>query len=161
MATNNEHIPTVRYQMTDDWSSPIKDLMHTMASVGSGEGVAHLQRLQFAMDTNAKKVIHDAGVATQGKAREIERANVGGKKSGYVPTGNLMRSIESHDSSNGMQTEIAPQAMSKKDYEYGQAVEYGTKKMAAEPFMKPAGDAIGSNLNETARKALKQASEEA
>lgn len=161
MATNNEHVPTVRYGMDDGWSESIKNLMHTFASVGSAEGVTSLQRLQFALDSNAKKVIHNAGVDTQNKAREIERANVGGKKSGYIPTGNLMRSIDAHDSSDGMQTEIAPEAMSKKDYEYGQAVEFGTKKMAAEPYMKPAGDAVGKDLNEVARKVLKQAVEEA
>ncbi len=148
--------------MTDSWSNPISILMHTMAAVGSSQGVTRLQRLQYALDTNAKKVIHNGGNDTAKRARKIERANVGGKKSGYVPTGNLMRSIEAHDSSDGMQTEIVPTAMSKTDYEYGQAVEFGTKKgMAAEPFMKPAGDEIGSKLSETAREALKQAIEEA
>lgn len=163
MSTDNEHIPTVRFSMTDSWSSTINQLMHTMAKVSSGQGVTRLQRLQYALDTNAKKVIHNAGVDVQKKAREIERVNVGGKKSGYKPTGNLMRSIDAHDNSEGMQTEIAPEAMTKQDYEYGQAVEFGTKdgRMPAQPFMKPAGDEIGSKLNDAVREALKQAIKEA
>lgn len=160
MPTNNDHIPTVRYSMKNNWSNSIHSLMQTFISAGSKKGVARLQQLNNGLDTNSKEVIHNTGIKTADRAIEIERSNVGGKKSGYVPTGNLMRSIEAHDYESGMRTEIAPHAMSKADYEYGQAVEFGTKKMAAEPFMKPAGNEISSHLDEITHKAFKKSTEE-
>lgn len=45
MPTNNDHIPTVRYSMENNWSNSIHRLMQTFISAGSKKGVARLQQL--------------------------------------------------------------------------------------------------------------------
>lgn len=81
---------------------------------------------------NALKKIATVGMI---EAKKKERAVVGGKKSGYIPTGNLQRSIT--DEVTEDEATVFTTAESKKGYPYGVAVEFGTKKMAATPYMRP------------------------
>lgn len=166
---DNDHIPTVEFALKPSYSAAIANMANAFRAAGSKSGVQLMQRTQYAMDIHAKAFVEKLGTDTQEKAREIERDQVGHSKSGYIPTGNLMRSIEHREASDGLTTTVQPTATAKAKnskeagYEYGQAVEFGLKdrNYAAEPFMKPAGEEVSKNLNGRSRQALNQAIKEA
>ncbi|ERL63762.1 hypothetical protein [Schleiferilactobacillus shenzhenensis] len=160
---DNDHIPTVEFGLNPSYSAAITSMSNAFRSVGSKAGVQLMQRTQYAMDTHAKAFIEKLGTDTQQKAREIERDQVGHSKSGYIPTGNLMRNINHHESDDGLTTQTYPEAQSKDGYNYGQAVEFGLKdrNYPADPFMKPAGEEVSKNLNGRSRQALNEAMKEA
>lgn len=81
-------------------------------------------------------------IATVGmiEAKKRERSVVGGKKSGYVPTGNLQRSISNEIEED--RATVFTTAESKKGYPYGVAVEFGMKKMPATPYMRPTAEGM-------------------
>lgn len=84
----------------------------------------------------------DLGAATprmreQAAKQTIQSAlDIEGSAKGFAPvrTGTLWRSIHTEISSGGMHAEIGT------DVEYSAYVEYGTSRMAPQPYMRPAFD---------------------
>lgn len=160
---DNDHIPTVEFALKPSYSAAIASMSNAFRTAGSKAGVQLMQHMQYSMDMHAKNFITATGSRTQLEAMRIERDQVGHSKSGYIPTGNLMRNIKHHESSNGMTTTVQPEAESKAGYNYGQAVEFGLKNRnyAAEPFMKPAGEKVSQGLAANSSREMLKAIKEA
>lgn len=82
---------------------------------------------------DVKKVVKNNGQALHKKAKKYAnfRGHYEGKK--FVePTGNLKKSIEFEMKSNGLTAEVEAGA------EYAPYVEFGTRFMDAQPFIRPA-----------------------
>lgn len=88
------------------------------------EGIAKLDKgLKKRMDLNAvKTVVRKNGADMQVKSQ----------RNAPVDTGNLKRSIDLEISPNGLKATVEPKA------EYAAYVELGTRKMEAQPYLKPA-----------------------
>lgn len=88
------------------------------------EGIAKLNKgLKKRMDMNAvKTVVRKNGSEMQKKAQ----------RNAPVDTGTLKRSIGLDVSGNGMEATVEPTA------EYAAYVEFGTRFMEAQPYLKPA-----------------------
>ncbi|MEJ6358741.1 hypothetical protein WJM93_15670 [Lactiplantibacillus plantarum] len=98
------------------------------------------------------KLLRKLGSENQIALQETERNVVGHSKSGYIPTGNLMRSIITEYSPDGV--DILATAQSKGGYYYGNAVEFGTKRMHATPYVRPTFENMVAENEETAKREL-------
>ena len=77
------------------------------------------------------EVTRRAQIVVRKTAADIEAS---GKRNAPVDTGHLRGSISTTISMGGMSAEIGPTAS------YGAYVEFGTRRMSPQPFMRPAAD---------------------
>ena len=77
------------------------------------------------------EVTRRAQIVVRKTAADIEAS---GKRNAPVDTGHLRGSISTTISIGGMSAEIGPTAS------YGAYVEFGTRRMSPQPFMRPAAD---------------------
>lgn len=90
--------------------------------------------------------IHAAVVAEVSRAAfEIE---AGAKAKSPVRTGTLRRSIHSVFEAGGLRGIVGPSVL------YGKFVEFGTRRMGARPFMRPAAEAQMPKFVDAVRRAL-------
>lgn len=142
---NEDYRPTIEYKATVN-----TDKLDGVADELEAMGVSDLSKKVWAikrgLNNGVPKFLHVIGVQAATKSREIERSMVGHGRSGYVPTGNLMRSIDSHD--NGLDTAIYPTAKSKGGTEYGGYVHDGTRlHPVPEPYMQDADKAMANEIS--------------
>lgn len=98
--------------------------------MAAGFDVSEIRALGFDLGKAGLKATATASAAIRKTAFDIEAA---AKNAAPVDTGNLRNSISSDV--GALSAEIGPTA------EYGIYVEYGTSRMAPQPFMGPAFDA--------------------
>lgn len=106
--------------------------------MGDGFTVIGMEKLQKKLRKNAdpddvKKIVKTNGAEMQAEAQR--NANFKGHYEGkkfVPPTGTLRRSIGLEIKDSGMTAEVEPTA------EYAPYVEFGTRFMDAQPYMKPA-----------------------
>ncbi|MGA3475148.1 phage tail protein [Lactiplantibacillus plantarum] len=169
MANNYEQIPAVKFSIDVDYFNQLFETARRLAHNGMPEALEEANNEYRRAVALSKAFIKNAGAREQEAAQGLERTQVGHSKSGYEPTGTLQGSIEIKLSDDGKSVSVMPMATvadqkralaaiagsgSKKpitsqdgvDY-YGVYVEYGTYKMAAEPFMKPTGEKIAMRLD--------------
>lgn len=92
--------------------------------------------------TQLNALVVDLGAATPRMREQAARLTVqtaldiegSGKEFAPIRTGNLMRSIHTEIGDGGLSAEIGT------DVEYAPFVEYGTSRMAPQPYMRPAFD---------------------
>lgn len=120
-------------------------LLQTLPPEQTEEVLGYRNKLANQRTQTIKKI----GYVNQRTLMEKERSVVGHSKSGYVPTGVLMRSIQPEF--NGDYVDIIAPAESKKGYHYGTAVEYGTLKMPATPYIRPTAEYMVEKNEEIAR----------
>lgn len=105
------------------------------------------EKMLSTADSRLLAVMTQAGWETEKEAKR------------YVPvdTTNLRDSIESRTQPqrNTILTEVGT------NVEYAPHVEYGTRKMAAQPYLRPAVDEVSSKLERRIRMAVLEAAEEA
>lgn len=108
-----------------------------------------IKRLQTAASMKAHKEIvkkHGSNLQKEAQRRATFRGHYQGKK--FVkPTGATKRSIKLEITDGGFTAKV------KAGTEYSGYVEKGTRKMNAQPFMKPAHDEIQPKFIEDLRKA--------
>lgn len=127
--------PVVEYQVTDHYSKPMIEVASKLKGLGMDQEAERIIRQIGLINSGSKEMLNELGIENAKKAKQIERGMVGHGRSGYIPTGNLMRSIKSHTLTDG-RVQVYPEATTKKGIEYGGFVEYGTRKHPTpEPFM--------------------------
>lgn len=127
MSWDNEHTPTVRIQAVNNASDELIAMARSLKESGNDDlAKSVLQdnvRLKNNIPIAVKKIANDEVDGSMKLIRERQYHS----KSGYVGHGNLMHSIKSDISEDGLTADIAPHAQSKEGYEYGQAFEFGLK----------------------------------
>lgn len=127
--------PVVEYQVTDHYSKKMMEIANKFRAMGMDSEARKIYGKMGAIKRGSKRMLAELGREETKKAREIERGMVGHGRSGYVPTGNLRRSIKAHTLSDG-RVQVYPAAQAKNGTEYGGFVEYGTRRHPTpEPFM--------------------------
>lgn len=127
--------PVVEYRVTDHYSEKMLTVADEMQSLGMNEATNRITRQVGLIKAGSKAMLTELGRVNVEKAQHIERDMVGHGRSGYQPTGNLMRSINAYTLSDG-RVQVYPNAEAKGGTEYGGFVEYGTRKHPTpEPFM--------------------------
>ncbi len=133
--TDDSLRPVVEYRVTDHYSRKMNEVASKLNSMGMNEEAERITDKINSIKAGTKGLLVELGRADNQKAREIERGMVGHGRTGYVPTGNLRRSINYHMVEDD-RVQIYPEAQAKNGTEYGGFVEYGTRKHPTpEPFM--------------------------
>lgn len=149
MAEDDECVlPVVSFSVDTSGLEQMKQVAQSMASNGFDEAVGIANATEQKAQALSKAFIKNAGAKEVNQAQVIESQLVGHGKSGYVPTGNLQGSIKPEFSQDGMSVSIKPEATNKANDYYGQYVEFGTYKMAPEPYMKPSGEKVSADLDD-------------
>jgi hypothetical protein len=135
MADNNDLRPVIEYTAVKNYEARMMAIAAKLAKMGVTDTAIAVERDKVGLDKGVQKLLHNLGVTASANAKKTERAMVGHGRSGYVPTGNLMKSIASHD--DGLTTRVYPSAKAKDGVtEYGGFVEYGTRlHPVPEPYM--------------------------
>lgn len=104
-------------------------------------GMEKLQRKlrQNVQMADVKKVVRHNGAEMQAKAQQ----------NAPVDTGTLKRSIGLEITDGGMSAEVEPKA------DYGAYVELGTRKMEAQPYLKPAFEEQSKEFRKDMQKLVK------
>lgn len=177
MANNYDQIPVVTFSIDVDYFNQLFETARGLAHNGMPEALEEANKEYRRAVALSKAFIKNAGAREQEAAQGLERTQVGHSKSGYEPTGTLQGSIEIKLSDDGNSVSIMPMATvadQKKALEaiagsgskkpitsqdgvtyYGVYVEFGTDhskefgtyRMAPEPFMKPTGEKIAMRLD--------------
>ncbi|VDH11700.1 prophage P2a protein 43 [Lactiplantibacillus plantarum] len=177
MANNYDKIPVVTFSIDVDYFNQLFETARGLARNGMPEAMEEANKEYRRAVALSKAFIKNAGAREQEAAQGLERTQVGHGKSGYEPTGTLQGSIEIKISDDGKSVSIMPMATvadqkqalaaiagsgSKKPITsqdgityYGVYVEFGTDhnkefgtyRMAPEPFMKPTGEKVATRLN--------------
>lgn len=86
----------------------------------------HIPKIAAEMAPTAAKIVKAHGYLVEAKAK------------GYVPvrTGTLRRSIHTVLSNRGLTATVGPSVL------YGKFVEFGTRRMGARPYMRPAAEYV-------------------
>lgn len=133
--TDDELRPVVEYQVTDHYSKRMMEIANKFKAMGMDSEARSIYGKMGAIKRGSNRMLTELGREETKKAREIERGMVGHGRSGYVPSGNLRRSIKAHTLSDG-RVQVYPEAQDKKGTEYGGFVEYGTRRHPTpEPYM--------------------------
>lgn len=127
MSWNNDHIPTVRITGIDDYSNQMNASASRLKALGEDEMAKSILQSKERLNNNIPKAIKKIANDEVVEAMKLIRERQYHSKSGYVGHGNLMNSIRAEFKKDGMIADIAPHAMSKDEYEYGQAFEFGLK----------------------------------
>lgn len=117
--------------------------------------IVGLEKLQKKLKQNVrmedvKKVVRHNGAEMQAKAQQ--KAPVGTPESTGIPGyvgGTLKRSIGLEFTDGGMSAEVEPKA------DYGAYVELGTRKMEAQPYLKPAFEEQSKEFRKDMQKLVK------
>ncbi|APX72082.1 hypothetical protein M5C72_02755 [Companilactobacillus allii] len=147
MSWNNDHIPTVRITAEDEYSHVMTDMASKFKQLGDEELSKSILMDKSRLNTNIPKSVEKiANDEVDGAMRLIKERQYH-SKSGYVGHGNLLHSIRAEFKKNGFQADIAPHAMSKNDYEYGQAFEFGLrhKNYPAQHPMRDSGKSLNAD----------------
>ena len=109
-----------------------------------GIKVVGLEKLQKKLKQNVRmedvrRVVHVNGAEMQAKAQQ----------KAPVDTGYLKRSIGLEFTDGGMSAEVEPKA------DYGAYVELGTRKMEAQPYLKPAFEEQSKEFRKDMQKLVK------
>lgn len=108
------------------------------------DGIEDLTRLAVDLSVAGARALPLATVAVTKTAVEIAAAAKAPRDQGGAPraTGNLANSIgwEVHSGGGAVEAEVGPTA------DYGGFVEYGTSRMAPQPYMGPAFDRCSPGL---------------
>ena len=142
-------LPTVKFRLDKGNLEAMRQVASVMAQCGFSEAVGEADKTISRANALGQRFIQNAGAKEIDEAQRIESSLVGHSKSGYVPTGNLQGSIKAKFDGNSV--EIAPEATTKGKNGlgyYGQYVEFGTYKMAPEPYMKPSGEKVAQQLEQ-------------
>lgn len=121
--------PAISYGAHDHYSAKMDKLAQVFAEAGLNTEAEKIRTTKSRLDNGIPGFLRAIGSETSIKAKQTERAMVGHSRSGYVPTGNLMRSI-------GMTIDGPTKVTVKPDTDYDAYVEYGTRKHPVpEPYM--------------------------
>lgn len=149
--------PVVEYRVTDNYSKPMTQVASELKSLGMNDEAERVIRQIGLIKSGSESMLTELGRQNVRKAQTIERGMVGHGRSGYIPTGNLMRSIKSHTLTDG-RVQVYPEAQTKKGTEYGGFVEYGTRKHPTpEPFMYQSNQDMKSVIERETSELLKGA----
>ena len=144
-------LPTVHFHIDKGNLEAMRQVASMMAQCGFSEAVGEADKTISRANALSQRFIQNAGAKEIDEAQRIESSLVGHSKSGYIPTGNLQGSIKAKFSDNGMTVDVRPTATTKGKNGlgyYGQYVEFGTYKMAPEPYMKPSGEKVSEQLEQ-------------
>lgn len=129
--------PVVEYQVTDHYSDKLKKIADEYRQMGMMAEANHIYGKMGSMKRGSNALLKDLGKENVDLATTIEKNMVGKGRSGYEPSGTLMKSIKMHTTSDG-RVQVYPDAKANKGKgpEYGGFVEYGTRRHPVpEPFM--------------------------
>lgn len=107
------------------------------SGAGAGAGFGEVEQLAARMEASRRMIGQRAARVVRRSAAQVEALS---KQNAPVDTGNLRNSITTIMQGDGrfatMQASIGPTA------HYGGYVEYGTSRMAPQPYLGPALDAV-------------------
>lgn len=142
--------PTIEYQAEKHYAEKMDSLAALLNEMGDHQAAEGVKRMKSNLDKNIPSFLRSISDKTADEARRTEREMVGHGRSGYVPTGNLMRSIDVHEGDTDLTMQVYPNAMAKDGQtEYAGFVEYGTRlHPVPEPFMQNTYKAMDKNIKE-------------
>lgn len=108
-------------------------------------GLAPSNTFEKSLDSAVERVLYEAENVIK---REVPRPGHSRSKTGYIPTGNLQRSI--HPKKEYMQGDLLS------NVPYWVYVQYGTSKMPANPFITRTKDKVVPKLRNYLRRELKK-----
>ena len=140
--------PVIQYRTETKGVEKLDAYANLFEHAGLNETGRKLHQARADLDHNLPSLLHHMGALAVEEAVKQERGMVGHGRSGYVPTGNLMRSIDQHDD-DGV-TQVYPDATaSDGETEYGGFVETGTRwHPEATPYMAQANAALQKRTQE-------------
>lgn len=138
----SQSMPYVEVDLKPDFNQSMLDSIAKLRALGLNYEADEIEKSRLAIVAKQKEFLVNVSARISEKAQQIEREQVGHSASGYVPTGTLRKSIKPSVSDDNTIATVSAAAQAKDGYLYGNAVEFGTYKQAAEPFLGPA-------LNET------------
>lgn len=141
-----QYRPIVEYEAIRNYAEQLDGMASVLDGMGGHAEAERLRARKSNLDSTIPAFLHSISASTASRAKAVEKVMVGHGRSGYVPTGNLMRSIDVHDS--GFVSKIYPSAKAKDGKtEYGGFVEYGTRlHPIPEPFMQTAWKAMANDV---------------
>ncbi|MFK5676032.1 HK97-gp10 family putative phage morphogenesis protein [Ligilactobacillus sp. LYQ60] len=155
---SDNELPTVKFGVNLDAFKQARTAAQALADAGMPEALAEFDREFQQAQRLSRQFVLQAGAKEVDAAQKLESSLVGHSKSRYVPTGTLQGSIKPEISPDGLSVSVAPHATTAqvkqarggkadgKVTPYGPFVEFGTYKMAPEPFMKPSGERVANEL---------------
>ncbi|WP_405024768.1 HK97-gp10 family putative phage morphogenesis protein [Ligilactobacillus sp. LYQ139] len=155
---SDNELPTVKFGVNLDAFNQVRAAAQALADAGMPEALAEFDREFQQAQRLSRQFVLQAGAKEVDAAQKLESSLVGHSKSRYVPTGTLQGSIKPEVSPDGLSVSVAPHATTAqvkqarggkadgKVTPYGPFVEFGTYKMAPEPFMKPSGERVANEL---------------
>ena len=155
---SDNELPTVKFGVNLDAFNQVRAAAQALADAGMPEALTEFDREFQQAQRLSRQFVLQAGAKEVDVAQKLESSQVGHSKSGYIPTGTLQGSIKPEFSPDGLSVSVAPHATTAqvkqarggkvdgKATPYGQFVEFGTYKMAPEPFMKPSGERVENEL---------------
>lgn len=146
---NYSEIPAVRYSVEDSYSKPLEQMMRIMQAHGATSAVSQLEKRKKRIDRNINKFLKAAANDERDEASTYLRTVAIGSNGTLYSKGFLFKTIKVKKQADGSYL-VAPLAVAKSKkgwYAYGAALEFSTKHMDAEPFMRPSADRIRDKLS--------------
>lgn len=147
MSWDNDHIPTVRIHADNSYPDEMNSIARKLKESGNDDLSKMILEDKARLTNNLPKALEKVGNDEVDGAMKLTRERQYHSKSGYVGHGNLMHSIKKEIKDKGMTVDVAPHALSKDDYEYGQAFEFGlrNKNYPAQHPMRDSGRSLDVN----------------
>jgi HK97 gp10 family phage protein len=146
MADEEDMHPMAVFSIEDGYTKPITQIAHQLgvlsrqADVQVSEGLNELQRdlvqLTKNIDNDVESVVRDTGFYAEGQM----------KKHVPVDTGKLRGSIDTTISEDKKTVTVGPNT------DYDTFIELGTRKMAAQPFVRPGGKGAAQFIDRQLKK---------
>lgn len=133
----SQGFPYDEIKIDDAYIQQLDEAAERLKSLGLDYEASEILKVKSSIMNQQKPFLVNASNRVALKAQLIERQKVGHSASGYVPTGNLRKSIKPTITDDST-AQVRADAQTKDGFYYGNAVEFGTFKMQAEPFLGPA-----------------------
>ncbi|CAJ1179493.1 hypothetical protein CPR19088_GLDEOEPO_01343 [Companilactobacillus paralimentarius] len=127
MSWDNEHVPVVRIQATNNYENDMTEMARSLKQSGNSDLAEMILKDKARLKNNIPKAVDKIANDEVDGAQKLIRERQYHSKSGYQGHGNLWKSVAKHPSKDGMSSDVYANAESKDGYEYIQAFENGLK----------------------------------
>lgn len=155
MSWDNEHVPVVRIQATNNYENDMTEMARELKRSGNSDLAEMILKDKARLKVNIPKAVDKSANDEVESAQKLIINRQYRSKSGYKGHGNLSKSVAKHTSKDKMLSDVYADAESKEGYEYIQAFENGLKNKNY-PAQHPMHDSgIALDVDKYANEAIK------